>query len=284
MHEIQISGTCPVLVRDIGFTSTSSGWVHPDRILDYHVMIFVCCGQMQVLEDDIEYHIGPGDILFLKKGIHHWGTLEAAPGTKTIWVHFFDPSTLSMPKEEYRFFPENQVFSPKSYDFFFTLPKKIHPRNSAMTANDLKSLYSIFVSGTMLSQYTLSLQYTEFLIGIYKQSKKDKGTEREYRLISEILQYLEGISTSPLNTRGLSQSLGKNYHYLSTVFKRCTGFSISEYHQQLRIHKAAELLRDPHLNISEVSKIVGYSDPLYFSRVFKKVTGECPTDFLKGTY
>lgn len=284
MNQIQIQGTAPVLVRDIGFTLASSGWIHPDRVLDYHVMIFVLRGQMQVIEEHTEYILSAGDILFLKKGLHHWGTKAAAPDTETLWVHFFDPCHISSGMEEYRPFPETLMYTPKSYAFFFTLPKSLHLKNPSMACRTLRNLHSLFLSGQLLCQYTLSLKYTEFLAELYMQTRHPDKDKHESPLLSQILQYLEEHCKSPLDTTDLSKRLGKNYHYLSTLFKQQTGFSISEYHQRLRINQAAVLLKDMRRNISEISKLVGYSDPLYFSRVFKKMTGECPTEFRKGCY
>ncbi len=62
-------------------------------------------------------------------------------------------------------------------------------------------------------------------------------------------------------------------------FKKLTGYTPVRYIEKIRIAKAKELLRDSSLSIAEISGIVGYSDPFYFSKVFKKASGETPTQF-----
>ncbi|MDQ6422804.1 helix-turn-helix domain-containing protein [Paenibacillus sp. LHD-117] len=62
-------------------------------------------------------------------------------------------------------------------------------------------------------------------------------------------------------------------------FKKRTRYSPAKYIEKLRIAKAKELLRDSNLSIAEISAVVGYRDPFYFSKVFKKTSGATPSDF-----
>ena len=51
------------------------------------------------------------------------------------------------------------------------------------------------------------------------------------------------------------------------------------YLTELRVNKAKVLIATNTMNLSTIAPLVGYSDPLYFSRVFKKTTGIPPTEF-----
>ena len=62
-------------------------------------------------------------------------------------------------------------------------------------------------------------------------------------------------------------------------FKRYTGLTPLQYITSIRINKAKELLQVSNYTIQEISGIVGYQDPLYFSRIFKKQTGHAPSKF-----
>ena len=65
-------------------------------------------------------------------------------------------------------------------------------------------------------------------------------------------------------------------------FKACTGFTPMQYILSKRIYNAEVLLRNPQYNISEISRIVGYDNSLYFSRIFKKMKGISPSEFRKN--
>lgn len=69
--------------------------------------------------------------------------------------------------------------------------------------------------------------------------------------------------------------------YLSTLFKKEVGETISDYTQRLRLEKAKNLLRTTNLNLNEIAAQVGYTDPKHFSKMFKKMLGVRPQDYRK---
>ena len=76
-------------------------------------------------------------------------------------------------------------------------------------------------------------------------------------------------------------------HHMSTSwfirnFKQYTGVTPMQYIVSIRIHNAEVLLQDEHYNITEISNIIGYDNPLYFSRIFKKVKGISPSEYRKN--
>ena len=65
------------------------------------------------------------------------------------------------------------------------------------------------------------------------------------------------------------------------MFKQFTGLTPVEYIKNVRLAKAAELLRSPELSVAQVAMEVGFEDPNYFSRQFKQVLGMSPSSFQK---
>ncbi|MRN52100.1 helix-turn-helix domain-containing protein [Paenibacillus sp. LC-T2] len=70
--------------------------------------------------------------------------------------------------------------------------------------------------------------------------------------------------------------------YLFRLFKEENGVSISGYLTTFRIQRACELLRTSHLSVKSIAYSVGYQDPLYFSKVFKKETSYTPSEYKKA--
>jgi two-component system response regulator YesN len=68
------------------------------------------------------------------------------------------------------------------------------------------------------------------------------------------------------------------------VFSQETGRTFKEYLTEVRIAKARELLRNTALKSFEIADQIGYSDPHYFSYVFRKHTGVSPTEFRLQTH
>ena len=80
----------------------------------------------------------------------------------------------------------------------------------------------------------------------------------------------------------ISRKLDMTPEYLGTLFHRETGTTFSNYVKNYRISKAKELLVGTNLKLYEVAEKVGYSDPKYFSRIFKEITGQLPTEYRRS--
>lgn len=76
-------------------------------------------------------------------------------------------------------------------------------------------------------------------------------------------------------------------HHVSTswfirTFRQYTGLTPMQYILQRRIYNAEALLQNQQYNITEIARIVGYDNPLYFSRIFKKIKGLSPSEYRQG--
>ena len=72
-----------------------------------------------------------------------------------------------------------------------------------------------------------------------------------------------------------------NASYLSALFKKETGVTLTEYINQKRMKQAARLLTSTKLQIQTISQYCGISDVNYFSKLFKKYAGKTPNEFRK---
>ncbi len=96
------------------------------------------------------------------------------------------------------------------------------------------------------------------------------------------LVHKKGISSVSTNiSKYLSDQLGKDYHYLSTVFSQIENVTIEKFVILQKIERAKELLIYDELTLSEIAHQLGYSSVAYLSSQFKQVTGFTPTEFKK---
>ena len=76
-----------------------------------------------------------------------------------------------------------------------------------------------------------------------------------------------------------AESMHMSVSWFIRNFKEYTGSTPAQYILALRISNAQSLLETTDLNVTEISEIVGYENPLYFSRLFKKQLGLSPSQF-----
>ena len=89
-------------------------------------------------------------------------------------------------------------------------------------------------------------------------------------------------SDETLSVETICRELGVSAAYFSTVFKKETGQAFIQYLTDIRMQKAAELLCEKDMKTYLIAKKVGYSDPNYFSYVFKKKFGVSPSKYKTG--
>lgn len=80
---------------------------------------------------------------------------------------------------------------------------------------------------------------------------------------------------------GLARIAGLSVPHYSERFRRKTGFSPVDYFLRLKVQRACRLLDTTSLRIAEVAAAVGFGDPYYFSRLFKKMMRHSPRDYRK---
>lgn len=96
-------------------------------------------------------------------------------------------------------------------------------------------------------------------------------------------KYVDKHYDEDMSIKELAYRVGINSNYLSTLFKKETGKTFTKYLTDLRIDNAKRLLADTSANVAQISRSVGYQDPGYFYRVFKKETGQTPLNYRKNS-
>jgi two-component system, response regulator YesN len=98
-------------------------------------------------------------------------------------------------------------------------------------------------------------------------------------ILQRIYDYVDKHYANEISLSEMASSLHLNYSYLSSYFKQRTHENLTAYINRVRIDRAKELLRNPELSISEVSRMTGFAEHNYFSKVFKKMTGKTPVEY-----
>lgn len=98
----------------------------------------------------------------------------------------------------------------------------------------------------------------------------------------KVKEFIQKNYYNDISVENMAKSFHFSRNYLYMLFKKEYGISPQAYLLKYRIEKAKELLKyEPNLTVSEVARAVGFKDPMYFSRVFHKMVGMPPSEFLK---
>lgn len=94
--------------------------------------------------------------------------------------------------------------------------------------------------------------------------------------VEKVKSLLRENLSEPLSLEQIARRVGCSQYYLSRIFTSETGQTISAYLQHLKLERAAELLQEGRMNVTEVAMDVGYASLSHFSQVFRERYGCCP--------
>lgn len=120
---------------------------------------------------------------------------------------------------------------------------------------------------------------------LYAFSRLRPQSKEDVSLLHAVTEYLEKNYQDPeCSLRSLSAKFCYNEKYLSHLVKRQLGVGISEYLRDLRLHYAVLLMESGITSIKNVAALSGFTDPLYFSKVFRAQFGVSPKQYLQKEF
>ena len=152
----------------------------------------------------------------------------------------------------------------------------VHPiyldQTSSLYANKIENLTSV-TEGTELMK--------EMVQGYCKLVQKH-SIKKYTQVVQETILIIDGDLSADLSPNLLAKSQGVTLGYLSTVFKKETGKTISEYVSTRRMEYAEHLLKTTSLQIQTIALHCGIMDAQYFSKQFKKYCGKTPFEYRRN--
>ena len=234
-----------------------------------HELYYLAKGRTKYLIDNEIYAVEAGNVVFIPKGHYHMTDNGELVNVERYLLSFdddlFDCDTRILLDEllEKRLIsiPVNRV---EGLEELFESYKR-----STLLENDIGDAVRKIHALSILS--FICRHKREFIPQV---SESDK-------IAHSISEYISANYPDELSLEILSRKFSISESHLSRKFKEVVGIGISEYITFVRIMNAERMLRDTKLPITAIATECGFSDPNYFSTVFKKIKGITPLKFAK---
>ncbi len=157
---------------------------------------------------------------------------------------------------------------------------KKHPVVDKISTPNFDQLFDITESGqsSTYAQYRASGKLILLLSHYLEHFPCKKAENKNYAILAQ--RFIEKNYKNPnFNVKSVADFVKIDRTYLYRLFKAETGMSIIDYINNHRIAKAEVMLMDKNISIKDVAYSVGFTDQMYFSKVFKKLKGQTPTEF-----
>lgn len=119
---------------------------------------------------------------------------------------------------------------------------------------------------------------------IHRRKEQSQSQREEVDTVVRIKAIVEENLENRINRELIAERLYFSVDYISRVFKKETGGSLSEYIMFQKIKHARELLEEGNDNIGDIAVKLGYNNFSYFSEIFRRITGCLPSDYRKKVF
>ena len=278
-HLLKIPCNAMPFICEADYSISLGTMIHADRIVPFHVAIYLLQGSMEIIEDGIAYQILPHQLFFLNSNVRHWGEKSFEPGSAWYYAHFYceDPASQmeELPKGVY--YDTKVCLDRKANEKYIVLPKLTDCSGHKHIKKDFEKMIDAHVHGNIPQA---SVRLWQIFLECARSAQDDSVGSGYVQQIQEYIRthYIEGFSSQEIeDVSGLS------YKYAGTLFKEATGQTIKEYQCTLRLRKAEQLLKETNQPIAEIAQLTGFSDVFYFSKIFHREKGCSPSEY-RRTY
>lgn len=284
--------TCPPLPHFIvaGSARYRQGDLHQKRqISEAFDLLFVTEGQLFMEESGRQHTLKPGDYLLLPPGTVHRGQRCCEDSAFFYWLHFYTIGEYERSNHP----PKGEVFtsSPnrfyKKAPFYLTLEQSGQLHGLAYTAMEkyCKALCSLEINyfhgsrrhvDGAVSELQCQRTFLSIISLLCHQPKKAAP-----QLAEQVWHYLYENYQDEFSLEVLEQQFSFHRGHIIRSVKKQYGLTPLQLLLSIRIERAKQLLANTDLPIKKIGEQVGFINPAYFNRQFRRITGKSPGELRK---
>lgn len=166
----------------------------------------------------------------------------------------------------------------------FSMVRNLIPSVNNLVANR-EMLFDEIFNNLSKGFHDENLEYVNFCFGhllatfIYASKTSDDFADESNPVVRKSIEYMNKNLNLKLSLNQISKEAGYSATYFTTLFKKETNYSPLSYFSHLKIVKACEFLDHTRIKVKEISFTLGYTDPYYFTKDFKKKMGLSPRQY-----
>ncbi len=221
--------------------------------IPYYDLTFVLDGSITYVVDNIKYVLNKNDAIFISPGMIR----ERLKSDNAVWYVSFNFETLD------DFDPSLAIYLPKSF------------------SSDMKRLIQVFSDSHILPGSLSKQKATNLLNFILIELLERNSHQSQNAYVNKIIKIIDKRLTEKLTLRNISTELNLSKEYVSFIFKKETGKTLTNYINEQKMIVAKELVVDSDMPLAEIAKVLGFENYNYFSRLFKKQFTRTPIDMRK---
>lgn len=253
-------GTYKIYTRPVFYT------LRPKGRIDFQ-LLYIAAGKAHFHFDDKEVIVPAGHMVLYRPKEPQQYEYYAEDQTEVYWVHFTGNNVTNLLRS-----------------YGMTGKKKVFFCGSNL---EYQTLFRSMIHELQMCQdkypEMLEMYLRQIFIQLQRHINTSIKTDNSYAVekINKAVRYFNEHYNEQISIDDYAKKEHFSISWFIRNFKLYTGFTPNQYILSKRIYNAEGLLQNSPYNISEIAQIVGYDNPLYFSRIFKKVKGLSPSEYRK---
>ncbi|MDD6483372.1 MAG: helix-turn-helix domain-containing protein [Clostridiales bacterium] len=230
-----------------------------------HELYYLLGGSTQYHIEDRSFDVFEGDFVFVPKGVRHSTDSRECLNTERILISFDDESV-----------------DAGALPILDTLGAYNHIQTakagSGRAEEILHLLREEYEGAGAYRETMLKLYISELIVCLNRYMKKN-NSQTGGETMRAVAEYIRRNYAQDISLSELSEKFFISKSHLSRSFKAHFGVGINEYIRSVRIRRAARLLENTDMRVTDAALMCGFGDSNYFSAVFKKYKGIAPQKY-----
>ena len=228
-------------------------------------LLYVAAGKGHFYFNGKEHIVPAGNMVLYRPREEQRYYYYGADHTEVYWVHFTGNNVTNILRQYGFKDGEHIVHSGTSLEYSHIFQQMIRELKECRPHYENACIYRLHLLFILLSR-----------LGEKKVRRKTPHMAGQMRTA---VNYFHENYCKPISVSDYARDMGLSVSWFTRSFREYTGTSPAQYLISLRISAAQSLLETTDHNVTEIAELVGYDNPLYFSRLFHKQTGMSPSDF-----
>lgn len=252
---------------------------------DFWEMVYIDKGEMLCTAGSNRFILKSGEMTFHKPNEYHnlSGNNTVAPNVSIISFECKSRAMKNFDGKIFRLNAEEKSLLSALFDEGLACFRLEDPTNPLLPNNMRAVQQPPFGSRQMVKNlleiFLIRLcRNTDALPKTMRQSYVINGVDVPYS-IKEILDFLNDNLYEKITIRDIAQAVGKGESTVKQLFSQYRSHGIMKYYNELKLKEAKRLLREGHYNITQISDLLRFDSPQYFSKCFKSYTNMTPSEY-----
>ena len=251
---------------------------------DFWEMVYIDKGEMLCTADKNHFVLKSGEMTFHKPNEFHnlSGDHRTAPNVSILTFECKSRAMNQFEGKIFRLNPEEKTLLSTLFNEGLSCFRLVDEKNPLL--QKLERMENAPFGSSQMTKNLLEI----FLIKLSRNTRTVSKDQRRSSLIdgvsvpypvTEILEYVHSKVYGKLTVRDVAEAVGKSESTVKQLFAQYRSGGLIRYYNELKINEAKKLIREGQYNMAQISDLLHFDNPQYFSKCFKGTTNMTPREY-----